>query len=252
MSNLESKLSKLFKNLSIYLNEKKLISRLALRLKIRELIETHGFSKDEQQQCENCHEYPLLQFIFLSATSGIPSSILAPILHEKLEYQQIIFYHSHTFAVSEDLLEQAYLEACQMKLGHLQTIVSTLLHKANYSVKESSLKLIIATSDNIDLKCSLFCSVLELRKILPSLNLTPNDALIIPPGTNVAPFIQFYQEFSNQILLTKATVWLIDPETEDISTFIGIPHKILLGSFTKSHLARSIERRWRPTITEDF
>ena len=252
MADIQSKLNGLFKDLNIYLNEKKLLSRFELRLKIKELIGTNEFSEDELQHCETCYEYPLLQYIFLSATSGIPSSIYAPILHEKLEYKQILFYHSHTFKTSEDLLEQAYKEACQLKLKYLQTLVSKILLKANYSVIETSLKRILATLEGVKLNCSLFCSLLELTSKLSSLDLTPNDALIIPPGTNAAPFIQFYQQFSNQILLAEATVWLIDPETETVSIFIGIPSKRLLGFFTKSQLARSIERRWRPTITEDF
>ncbi|TFG04875.1 MAG: hypothetical protein EU536_03520 [Promethearchaeota archaeon] len=234
------------------MHENKLITRYELRMKIKELIHLQHFSDAEQQECEKLYEYPLLQFIFLSVTSGTPYSILAPILHEKREYKQMMFHYSHTFPLSDEALEEKYHAVCKQKLEHLQQIVSNLLLQAGYGILKSSDYQTLAKLAQTSLKIVLFCSILELANQIQELVLSSSDVFVIPPGTNINPFIQFYQQHSNAILLAEATVWLIDPETETISTFIGTPNGNLLQFFTKSELTRLIERHWRPTITEDF
>ncbi|MHA1266423.1 MAG: hypothetical protein ACTSRS_14410 [Candidatus Helarchaeota archaeon] len=252
MAALNKKLTELLQELTQYLNDYKLISRFELRLKIKELIQKYKFSQQELEECKSHFQYPLLQFIFLSITTGTPFSIYAPLLHEKRPYNQIFFYHSHTYSPSETILKQAYYRVCHLKLKVLNEIVKNLLIRAGYSIKKSSLTTILAESPESPINCSLFCTILALKDKINSLKLTATDALIIPPGISVDPFIEFYQQFSNDILLAEANVWLIDPESKSISTFIGIPHRKLLKFFTKSELTRNIERLWRPRITEDF
>jgi hypothetical protein len=253
MSELQNKLSLVFQELNLFLDKKRLISRLELRLKIKELIAKHNFSESEKAECGTLYEFPLHQFIFLTVTSGKEFSIQAPLLHEKLPYKQMAFHHSHSFKVTDDLLEQAYSKVCQLQLELEKKIIRDLLEKVNYKVKEVTPNSIIAERVPFTLKCLLFCSISRLDEKIRSLELTSNDALIIPPGISIDPFIKFYQQHSNDILLTEASVWLIDTETEAVSRFIGFPKdKNLLIHFTRSQLATLIERNWRPNLSEDF
>lgn len=52
MFTLENKLKALFQDLNSYLNKNKLASRIELRLKIKDLIETYSFSESEKRECE--------------------------------------------------------------------------------------------------------------------------------------------------------------------------------------------------------
>ncbi len=253
MTLLEDKLHHLFQAMHTFLNEKKLVSRLELRLKIRELIASHNFTAHENTECETLFEFPLEQFIFLSLTSGAPSSIQAPVLHEKLVFKEIIFYHSHTFPISDEIVEHAYERASQLQLTQLKQILTNYFLQVHYNVGELSSEHLRATRNTFELNCHLFSSILKLIEMIKYVELNQTTVLIIPSGATIKPFVEFYQGFSNRILLEGANVWLIDPETETLSTFIGGPKdKNLFALFTKSQLATQLERFWRPTITEDF
>ncbi len=253
LSTLNSKLKSLFQDLNFFLNTKKIISRLELRLKIKDLIATHNFSDSEKKESEELYKFPLLQFIFLAITAGSPFSIQSPIFNEKLEYKQIMFYYSHAFPISNELLENAHIQACQLQLNLLNHIVSKILLQVGYKIQESTPNSIFGIRDQFIIKGFLFCSILRLIDKINSLELTPNDVLLIPPGTSVKPFIDFYQQHSNNILLSGASVWLIDIENESINRFVGLPKdKEILSKFTRSQLATLIERNWRPSISENF
>jgi len=250
---LEPKLNILFQDLHRFLNEKKLISRLELRLKINQLIEYQNFTDSERRECKKNYDFPLPQFIFLAVTSETPRSIQAPLLHEKTVYKEMHYYYSHTFPLSPLLLEQAHSEVCQLQKQRLGTIISKYFLELNYTINRLPLDIIQADQDQLSLTCFVFCSILNLIDKIDALQLTPTTVLIIPPGVTLKPFLEFYQKYSNQILLAESNVWLIDTETETLSTFIGIPQdKKLLTFFTKSQLATQIERLWRPSISEDF
>jgi hypothetical protein len=250
---LEHKLNILFKDLHRFLSEKKLISRLELRLKINQLIEFQNFTDSERRECEKNYNFPLPQFIFLALTSGTPQSIQAPLLHEKTVYKEMLYYYSHTFPLSPPLLEQAHSEVCQLQKQRLETIISKFFLQLHYEINILSSEIIQADQDQLSLTCFLFCSILNLLDKIDIPQLTPTTVLIIPPGATIKPFIEFYQKYSNQILLAEANIWLIDTETEILSTFIGMPKdKNLLVYFTKSKLATQIERLWRPNISEEF
>ena len=253
MSKLQNKLALVFRDLDRFLDKKRLISRLELRLKIKNLINKHNFSESDTTECEALYEFPPLQFIFLTITSGKQLSIQAPFLHEKVQYKQMLFYHSHSYKVTENLLEQAFSEVCQLQLELEKEILRKFLEKVNYTIKEITHNSIIAEKPPFSLRCFLYCSILQLNEKIRALKLTSKDALIIPPGISIDPFIKFYQKHSNDILLIEASVWLIDTETEAVSRFIGLPEdKSMLTYFTRSQLATLIERNWRPTLSEDF
>ncbi len=249
----QDKLDLIYKELKSFLNEKKLISRLELRLKIKDLLLKQNFTPEDEKIFEAEYGYTPLQSIFLTITSGIPTSIQIPILHEKLEYKQVLFYHSHTYKIPNDTLKKAFNEFCKMQTNLLRIIVLKILIQSSYTVQETTTNPVIAQKNKTIIKFSVFCSILHLLDEINSFKLTSNDVLIIPPGTSIGPFIQFYQTYSNDILLSEATVWLVDTENKTLSTFIGVPKdKNLLQFFTKSQLATQIERRWRPAISEDF
>lgn len=253
MALLENKLNNVFQAMHTFLNERKIISRLELRLKIKELIVSHKFTTEESTECEIRFEYPLEQFIFLSLTSGTPSSIQAPLLHEKLVHKEMVFYCSHTFTITDEILEHAYEAASQLQLIRLKQILTRCFLQVQYKVNEISSDYLKAIRNPFELNCHLFSSILKLIGMIKSLDLNQTAVLIIPPGATIKPFVEFYQGYSNRILLEGANVWLIDPETEALSTFIGVPKdNHLFALFTKSQLATQIERFWRPTITEDF
>ncbi len=253
MTSLQNKLSSLFREMNNFLSDKKLISRLELYLKIRELISSFMFSDTEKKECETLYEYPLEQFLFLSVTTGIPSSFQVPVFDEKLMYKETLLYYPHTFTPSNDILEKTYERVCQLQLERLKQIITKKLIQIEYNINEISSDYIRASRAPLELNCHLFCSIVKLIEMIKYLELTQNDALIIPPGTTIKPFLEFYQQYSNRLLLKGTSVWLVDTETETMNTFIGIPKdKKLLAFFTKSELATQIERLWRPTISEDF
>lgn len=253
MSALEAKLNTIFQNLRTYLNEIKLISRIELKKEITKQINLQNFLTSESSLAQKLYEFPLPQFIFLTVTSEKYASINAPLIHEKIEYKQIIFYHSHSFKITQELLEEAYVRVCKLQIKLLHKIISNLLFNVNYNIQETTSHAITAKRENYSLKCHLFCSIIDLKEKISSIELTSTDALIIPPGSSVKPFIKFYQQHSNHILLKDASVWLVDTDDETINRFIGLPtDKKILLYFTKSQLATLIERNWRPTISEDF
>ncbi len=249
MDPLQRRLAPVFDELNTFLNEKKLISRLELRLKIKNLIKTHNLSVLDTEEFQKQHDFPLHQFIFLTLTSGAPHSIQAPLLHEKIPYKQMIFYHSHSYKIDESILESAYKDVCLLQLQLLQNITSQFLTNANYSITSLTSESITAQTNGKLLICHMFCSILHLAQQIDTFELDPNQVFIIPPGTSIDPFIKFYQDYSNTILLAEANVWLIDTEMETVSRFIGVPNdKKLITQFTRSQLATLIERNWRPTI----
>ncbi len=253
MSRIQKKLDLLFQTLEKFLTEKKLISRLELRFKIRELISSLNFSPDELLECENLYEYPLHQMIFLSVTSGGIFPTHSPLLTKKIEFKEMNFYYSPSINLTEDLLNHAYKEMCKLQFQLLTKILINFLQKGKYTVQIVDTNLIIADRDQYSLKCLLFCSILHLTAEIEPIQLDPHIVLIVPPGTSIEPFIKFYQNYSNKILLAEASVWLVDTELETVSRFIGLPSdKNLLANFTRSQLSTLIERYWRPTISEDF
>ncbi|MHA1278847.1 MAG: DUF6834 family protein [Candidatus Helarchaeota archaeon] len=243
------RLDPLFKDITTYLNQKKIISRLELRLKIKNLIKILNLSDLETEDFENSYGCPLHQFIFLTLTSGTPQSIQSPLLREKIQFKQMLFYYSSSFKISETSLTTAHKALCELQIRLLKKITLSVLDIADYITKSISNKAIIANKARDSMTCHLFCSILDLNEKISSYKPTSNDVYIIPPGVSIDPFIEFYQAHSNDLLLAEAMVWLIDTELETVSRFIGVPKdRKILAQFTHSQLATLIERNWRPFI----
>jgi len=111
MEDLESKIfekiNQIYKELRKFADLNKIISRIELREKIKDLLQKSPFTTEELNFFEKKYESSPLNYIFLGSIKEIPDSINAPSLIEQKNYRDITFYHGHTFATDDETMEKA-------------------------------------------------------------------------------------------------------------------------------------------------
>ncbi|MHA1340868.1 MAG: DUF6834 family protein [Candidatus Helarchaeota archaeon] len=247
------KINEIYKDLNKFADELKIISRIELKEKIKELLQKHPLTEDEKKIIEEEYELPPLNYIFLGVISKAPDSIYAPSLIERKEYRDIIFYHGHTLGVDDQMMERAMQRVYKFKEERMKSILINFLRMSEFKTETISKKEILATKNKLKISVRIYPSVLILEDKLKEIEIKENCVVAIPTGGNPGPYINFYKVYGNKILLENAYVWIVDIEGESISPLIGHSKDPEINSnFKSSDLARHAQRIIGMEINEDF
>ncbi len=247
------KINKIYKQLKGFVDGYKIISRVELREKIKSLLKSHTLTSKEEQYLKDKFDLPPMNYIFLGSTKEVPDSINAPSLIEQVNYRDVTFYHGHTLATDEELMEKAIQRVYDFKEGKMQKILTEFLRKSGFGTKLAAKNKILATKKETKFEIVIYSSILTLWDEIKSLNLEENVVMAVPTGNNPGPYINFYKDFANMILLENAFVWIVNIEDESVSPLVGHPKdKELTSNFKSSDLARHAQRIIGMQIDEDF
>jgi hypothetical protein len=173
---------------------------------------------------------------------------------EKIEVENIAFYHLHTSKPSKADYEKAYAEFLISKqfldsYGKMKSI-------ADEFFKDHGLrKGIVREYFKDKYRYAVFYSLLEdisedLQAHLKFASKYSAEYVIITPSEKTPePFINFFQKYSEQIKAANIKIWVADVDKASIDPFIGYPKDFkLLKRFKNPKLATHIESLWRTKI----
>jgi len=239
-------------DLNKYVEGTKLVSRLELRLKIRELIEKYKINELEKvKRIEKEHEIPILQYLFNSVTTT-PISINSPSLTEKMVYKNVYFYHSHTQKNIDQLIKNAFKRYREIAIDLMKKIIYKIYKNANYEIELlSKTELRVKKENFIDI-IKLYSTSTEFYDDLKS-GLEPDNLMIlIPQGATPAIYFNLYREFSDYLLLNECQVLLVNIEKKFVSPFIGFPEdKSILKKLKVDRNITLIKSRWQNSLEMD-
>ncbi|NVM03310.1 MAG: hypothetical protein HWN67_13295 [Candidatus Helarchaeota archaeon] len=254
-SKLFEKINSIYKELKIFADEYKIISRVELREKIKDLLQEIPLIKDDKKFLEENYDSTPINYLFLGSIKEIPDSINAPSLIEHINYKDITFYYGHTFGIDEKILEQARKRVYKFKNEKMRKILDTFLNKSDYEPAKiiSDKRKILAIKGNSQYVILVYPSILILNDEIKDLSWEENLVFAVPTGISPGPYLNFYKINANKILLNKDFVWIVDIEDESVSPFVGYPKdKDLNSNFKSSQLARYASRVISMDIEDDF
>ncbi|MHA1229343.1 MAG: DUF6834 family protein [Candidatus Helarchaeota archaeon] len=248
-----NKLKDIFTELNEWTEKLKLISRLELRNKIKKLLEKYNINPNEMIEDSGIgRPISMVQYIFNSITTT-PISIDSPLLGEKLNYENVYFYYSHTQHDIEDLIGDSFQRYSSFVLKNMKKKIKKIYQNANYKLEET---------DNTKFK-ALLNGKTEIIILYPTASLFYKDlkagkqfnhnTIIIPQGATPAPYYKIYMEYSDELEDNHNVVLLINFEENYITPFIGIPEdkKIVHQLIPDKNIIRA-KRAWQRLSSFNF
>lgn len=173
---------------------------------------------------------------------------------EKVEIEDIAFYHLHTSKPTKEDFQKAYSEYLISKqfLNALSKMKSILDEFFNgYEAREG----IVREYSQNNYRYAVFFSLLvdiseDLHTHLNFASKYRGEYAIITLGEKTPePFINFYQQYSEQIKSANIKIWVADIDKASIDPFIGYPRDLkLFKRFKNPKLAIHIESLWRTKV----
>ncbi len=173
---------------------------------------------------------------------------------EKVEIENITFYYLHTSKPTKEDFEKAYSEFLISKqflqaYNKMQSIADEFFkgYEAGRGIVREYSK------DNY--RYAVFFCLLEdisedLQAHLSLASKYSGEYVIITLGEKTPePFINFFQQYSEQIKAANIKIWVADVDKASVDPFIGYPKDLkLLKRFKNPKLATHIESLWRTRI----
>ncbi|MHC1635595.1 MAG: DUF6834 family protein [Candidatus Methanospirareceae archaeon] len=255
-------LLRIFKELSAYLAEYKVVSEDELLLKIEESI--NMLRREEVEEIEKRFEGNLKELIFKSLTTHDKLSIFSPDIHVKINYQGEIFYcpPSHRYMSKE--IEEAFLRLAKIRnpLKEIKRVVEGFMERCGYqtSVISDGDEYMEMVADKMGKKLRIF--------LFPSIKFTPpffdkykeeekgkgeeEKVVVVPTEKTPMPFISFFREQDAGDFM----IWVADIKKNTIDPFIGNPEdEEIERNFNNPEQARRAVATWMrkmPLLNPDF
>ncbi len=195
-------------------------------------------------------EYELVHEIKSSYTD-FPISLDSLHYSEKVEIEDLKFYHLHTSKPTREQFEEAYNEFL-ISRGFLDSLHGLKLIAdrffKDYKVKEGIVKEYKRNRYRYAVFFSLIEDVAEdLSTHLEFASDYGEEYVIITPTEKTpGPFINFFKHYSDKIKAANIKIWVVDVNKESIDPFIGYPKDFnLLKGFKNPRLASVISSLWR-------
>ncbi|MBD3230277.1 MAG: hypothetical protein GF329_19015 [Candidatus Lokiarchaeota archaeon] len=249
---MNKKFNKLIEELNEFVENTRLISRLELRTRIRDLIDKYNVDH-LPNNIENEYDLSLLQYLFNSVVLT-PISISAPSLTEKIIHENVYFYYSHTQDNMDELLIKAFERYSTFALTKMDGLVKKIFVNANYEIKTSSKNEMLARKNEDKIKILLYPSGSTLYRKLESGTEFLDSIIVIPQGATPAPYFNIYKKYSDILLIEENVVLLSNIENDYISPFIGYPKdKYVTRQLKPDKNIEMIKKRWQSEFSgKDF
>jgi hypothetical protein len=244
---LEAKLRKTCNGMLQYLNAVKIVSRLELFDKAREVLAKVELSGDEEELIRREYSLRPDQLTVISIIGETPYMMGCPFLHEESRFKNVLFYHSHTFSPKESDFESGLSRLKEIRLRETERMIADLLAKAGYSEisdeKRFGLKTYKKKGSNDVLGCIILESVSNIVSLLDKLQ--DGSILGVPTEDTPAPFISIYRNYRSKIAEKRLSILVANIEDQRISPFLGYPaDKDLVSLFSEPDLAVRIRTIW--------
>jgi hypothetical protein len=247
----------IFKRLSVYIQEHKVLSEGELKLKIQECL--HALSTAERARLERDVGGNAEAQIFTSITSTEKLSVFSPDLRTKINYQGEVFYclPVHGYLAAE--LESAFLRWAKLRspLGTLRDVLQEFLERCGYVIRsgptsaETSYLAMHAEKAEGALQYRLRLFIFSSIKFVPPfMNTHPGllegkaeveIVMVVPTEKTPAPFISFVREHD----ANNAQIWILEVENRTVNPFIGMPtDPELEKNFANPEQARKAVSTW--------
>ena len=252
-------LLRIFKRLSVYIQEYKVLSEGELKLKIQEGV--HALSTAERARLERDLGGATEAQIFTSITSAEKISVFSPDLRTKINYQGEVFYclPVHGYLAAE--LESAFLRWAKLRspLSTLRGVLQEFLERCGYFIRsesagaETGYLALNAEKEEGAREYRLHLFIFSSIKFVPSFLDTYPDTpggktedeaelvLVVPTERTPAPFISFIREQD----VGTAQIWILGVENRTVNPFIGMPtDPELEKNFANPEQARKAVSTW--------
>lgn len=184
----------------------------------------------------------------------LPISLHSFHYSEKVEIENIAFYHLHTSKPTREAIQKAYSEFLisqkfLRERGKMKSILDDFFK--GYEARKSIVREYFKDNYRYAVFISLFGDISEdLQAHLNFASKYSGEyAIITPSETTPEPFLNFFQQYSEQIKSANIKIWVVDVDKASIDPFIGYPRDLkLLKRFKNPKLATHIESLWRTRI----
>jgi hypothetical protein len=244
---LETKLRKICNGMLQYLNEVKVVSRLELFDKARDVLAKTKLTTDEEELISREYGLRTDQLTVISIIGETPYIIGCPFLHEETRFQDILFYHSHTFSPQESDLESAVSRLKDIRIRETERMINEMLAKAGYSRISDNKIRGTETYRKLASRDVLNCIILEsVSDVVPLLDTVQDGSILgVPTEDTPAPFISIYRNHRSKIADKRLSILVVNIEDQRISPFLGYPSdKDLVSLFSEPDLAVRIRTIW--------
>jgi len=247
VSEMEEKIKLVFGELKEWVNREKIVSQPELLCKIKSALKKH-FSKDELEEFAKERGEPTA-FFMKAVTGPVPLSIHAPHLSERGVYRGETFYFSHTVDRERVDFEKLLEKLRTFRLERSIQIVQEVLEKAGYLVMREN-ETLKAIKNQREMTIVFFKSVEDAhREVDDRIDEFKGKILVVPTGSRLEPFYEFYRRKANKILESNIAVWVAQVEEGTVSPFIGVfpgeKDKEVMEQFGKPRLAAMISSLWK-------
>ncbi len=224
--------------------EVKLLRTILRNLKIESDIDT-----------SNLPEFSTLLEEVKESLFEIPHSITSPYFSERLELDDVVFYHLHTRKPDAEKIKRAYDNYLKAKefldtLPKIKEITDRFF--SGYSVEEG----IIRKYEGRQKVWVFFTTMEDLFEDLDfHLNLASKlkgrYCVIVPTEKTPKNFIKFFKERSEDAKMAGLRIWVANPKNGTIDPFIGYPKDLnLIKNFKNPKIASLISSYWRSEVKE--
>jgi hypothetical protein len=252
-------LLRIFKRLSVYIQEHRVLSEGELKLKIQECL--HALSTAERARLERDVGGNTEAHIFTSITSTEKLSVFSPDLRTKINYQGEVFYCLPVHGYLAVELESAFLRWTKLRspLGTLRDVLQEFLERCGYVIRsepagaETSYLAMHAEKAEGARQYRLHLFIFSSIKFVPPFMDTHPGLLegiveakaemvmVVPTEKTPAPFISFVREHD----VDNAQIWILEVKNRTINPFIGMPtDPELEKNFANPEQARKAVSTW--------
>ncbi|WXG44764.1 MAG: hypothetical protein WED04_12155 [Promethearchaeati archaeon SRVP18_Atabeyarchaeia-1] len=230
-----------------YLNHVKVVSRLELFVKAREILAKVELSPEEEESIGREFSLRSDQLTVISIIGETPYMMGCPFLHEETRFKNVLFYHSHTFSPDESDLESAVARLRSIRTTETDKMISNILSKAGYSKTSENqgtgLRTYRKEGSGVILNCIILESVNDAARLIDAVQ--EGTILGVPTEDTPAPFISIYRKYRGRVAEGKISIIVVNIEDQRISPFLGYPSdKDLTPLFNEPDLAVRIRSIW--------
>lgn len=234
------------------LQEKEIIARCELLLRIYDSVRAASLSGPEKEELERLAGKPVAAGIFASMMKGEPIFNDLPRLDTYTQMNGRIFHLLHTrkfsrqdFDDARRRLQDSIPELRAVLRQSLTDLLKQFMKDAGYRCVAGEGKLIFEASER-RLEALVFTSIksVDAENILQS-GQQPDRVILVPSSESLEPFMQFFRMNGRAIEEAGLGVWVANIEKGTIDPFIGYTTDLdIYGQFSNPRLAEMVRSNW--------
>ena len=244
-------INKISSSLKGLLQEKEIIARCELLLRIYDSVRAAPLSDLELEELEQLAGKPIAPGIFASIMNGEPIFFDLPRLDTYTQIDGRVFHFMHTkkysrqdFDDARRKFEKSLPELKSILRQSLKDLLRQFMSDAGYRCAAGGEELIFEAGER-RLLASISTSIRSVDLQSLGTGQQPDRVILVPSSESLEPFMQFFRENGLAVEEAGLSMWIANIEKGTIDPFIGYTTDLdIYGQFSNPRLAEMVRSNW--------